>query len=80
LWKNCFSRQGAETRLNLAGMDIAALSGQSEAEVFRGRAQQARLAAKDAVNARYREIFEDLAESYEQLARDAEWLRRTDAA
>jgi hypothetical protein len=47
---------------------------EENAEVYRGRAEQARLAAKGAVDPRDRRIFEKLAASYEELARTTEWL------
>ena len=47
---------------------------EENAEVFRGRAEQARLAARKAVDPQDRRIFEKLAASYEELARTTEWL------
>jgi hypothetical protein len=45
-----------------------------DARVYRERAAQARLGAKEAVRPDFRAVFERLAESYEQMARNAEWL------
>ena len=44
------------------------------AKVYRERAVHARLGAKEATRADFRAVFERLAESYEELARNAEWL------
>jgi hypothetical protein len=45
-----------------------------DAETYRGRAHQARLAAKATFDKQQRAIFEKLARSYEAMAEDAEWL------
>jgi hypothetical protein len=50
---------------------------ESKADIYRGRAEQARLAAKAAVDPQNRRMFEELALSYEQLAGDEEWLGTT---
>jgi hypothetical protein len=44
-----------------------------DAKVFRERAIQARLGAKEATRADFKAVFERLAESYEERARKAEW-------
>ena len=44
------------------------------AKVYRERAEQARLGAREATRADFRAVFERLAESYEEMARNAEWL------
>ena len=48
---------------------------EEDARVYRERAAQARLGAKEATRADFRAVFERLAESYEEKARNAEWLR-----
>jgi len=45
-----------------------------DARVYRERAEQARLGAKEASRADFRAVFERLAESYDEKARNAEWL------
>ena len=45
-----------------------------DAKTYRGRAEQARLAARAASNPKQRVIFEKLAASYDALAQDAERL------
>jgi hypothetical protein len=55
-------------------MDNSTPLTEENAEVYRGRAEQARLAAKAALDPRDRRIFEKLAASYEELARTTEWL------
>jgi hypothetical protein len=47
---------------------------EEDAKVYRERAEQARLGAKEATRPEFRAVFERLAESYEQMARNAEWL------
>ena len=47
---------------------------EEDAKVYRERAVQARLGAKEATRPEFRAVFERLAESYEQMARSAEWL------
>jgi hypothetical protein len=45
-----------------------------DAKTYRERAMHARLGAKEATRPEFRIAFERLAESYEAMARDAEWL------
>ena len=52
--------------------------GESDARVFRERAAQARLGAKEATRADFRAVFERLAASYDERARNAEWLKPQD--
>ena len=40
---------------------------------------QARLGAKEATRPDFRAVFERLAESYEEMARNADWLRTAKA-
>lgn len=47
---------------------------EEDARVYRERAEQARLGAKEAIRPDFRAAFERLAESYEEMARNAEWL------
>lgn len=47
---------------------------EEDARVYRERAVQARLGAKEATRPDFRAVFERLAESYEEMARNAEWL------
>jgi hypothetical protein len=47
---------------------------EESAKVYRERAEHARLGAKEATRADFKAIFERLAESYEEMARNAEWL------
>ena len=47
---------------------------EENAKVYRERAEQARLGAKEATRADFRAVFERLALSYDELARNAEWL------
>jgi hypothetical protein len=42
-------------------------------KIYRERAMHARLGAKEATKPEFRAVFERLAESYEAMARDAEW-------
>ena len=49
---------------------------EEDARVYRERAEQARLGAKEAIRPDFRAAFERLAESYEEMARNAEWPRR----
>jgi hypothetical protein len=44
------------------------------ARVYRERAEHARLGAKEATRADFKAVFERLAESYEEMAKNAEWL------
>jgi hypothetical protein len=44
------------------------------AKVYRERAEHARLGAKEATRADFKAVFERLAESYEEMAKNAEWL------
>ena len=48
---------------------------EEDARVYRERAVQARLGAKEAIRPDFRAVFERLAELYEEMARNAEWLR-----
>jgi len=47
---------------------------EESAKVYRERAEQARLGAKEATREDFRLVFERLAASYEEMARNAEWL------
>jgi hypothetical protein len=47
---------------------------EEDAKTYRERAMHARLGAKEATKPEFRAVFERLAESYEAMARDAEWL------
>ena len=47
---------------------------EEDAKTYRERAMHARLGAKEATRPEFRIAFERLAESYEAMARDAEWL------
>jgi hypothetical protein len=47
---------------------------EENAKVYRERAAQARLGAREATRDDFRAVFERLAESYEEMARNAEWL------
>jgi len=47
---------------------------EADAKVYRGRAEQARLAANASRSDKYRQIFEKLARSHDVLANEAEWL------
>jgi hypothetical protein len=47
---------------------------EEDAKVYRERAMHARLGAKEATRPEFRVVFERLAESYEAMARDAEWI------
>ena len=47
---------------------------EEDARVYRERAAQARLGAKEATRPDFRAAFERLAESYEEMARNADWL------
>lgn len=51
---------------------------EENARVYRERAVQARLGAKEATRPDFRAVFERLAESYDEMARNAEWLRPAD--
>lgn len=46
-----------------------------DAKIYRERAMHARLGAKEATKPEFRAVFERLAESYEAMARDVEWLK-----
>ena len=48
---------------------------EENARVYRERAEQARLGAKEATRPDFRAVFERLAESYDEMARNAEWPR-----
>ena len=45
---------------------------EEDARVYRERAEQARLGAKEAIRPDFRAVFERLAESYDEMARNAE--------
>lgn len=47
---------------------------EESAKVYRERAEQARLGAKEATSEDFRRVFERLAASYDEMAREAEWL------
>lgn len=47
---------------------------EESAKVYRERAEQARLGAKEATRDDFRLVFERLAASYDEMARKAEWL------
>jgi hypothetical protein len=51
-----------------------------KAKVYRERAMQARLGAKEATRDDFRAVFERLAASYEEMARNAEWLEPIERA
>jgi len=53
---------------------------QEKAKVYRERAEQARLGAKEATRDDFRAVFERLAASYEEMARNAEWLEPIERA
>jgi hypothetical protein len=50
---------------------------EEDSKTYRERAMQARLGAKEAATTQHRLIFERLAESYDKLAHDTEWLEGT---
>ena len=50
---------------------------EEDSRTYRERAMHARLGAKEAATTQHRLIFERLAESYDKLARDVEWLEGT---
>ena len=47
---------------------------EEDSKTYRERAMHARLGAKEATTREHRQIFERLAESYDKLAHDIEWL------
>lgn len=47
---------------------------EENAKVYRERAEHARLGARETRNPEFRAVFERLAQSYEEMARAAEWL------
>jgi hypothetical protein len=51
-----------------------------DAKTYRERAIQARLGAKESRKPEFRAVFERLAESYEELARNAEWIEPSNAS
>jgi hypothetical protein len=53
---------------------------QEKAKVYRERAEQARLGAREATRDDFRAVFERLAASYEEMARNAEWLEPIERA
>ena len=50
---------------------------EEDSKTYRERAMHARLGAKEATTTQHRLIFERLAESYDKLAHDTEWLEGT---
>jgi hypothetical protein len=52
---------------------------EEDARVYRERAAQARLGAKEATRPDFRAVFERLAESYDEMARDADPSRQEQA-
>jgi hypothetical protein len=52
---------------------------EEDSKTYRERAMHARLGAKEATTTQHRLIFERLAESYDKLAHDTEWLEGTAA-
>jgi hypothetical protein len=48
---------------------------EESAKVYRERAEQARLGAREATRADFKAVFERLAASYDEMARNAEWLK-----
>ena len=50
---------------------------EEDSKTYRERAMHARLGAKEAATTQHRLIFERLAESYDKLAHDTEWLEGT---
>jgi hypothetical protein len=52
---------------------------EEDSKTYRERAMHARLGAKEATTAEHRLIFERLAESYDKLAHETEWLEGTAA-
>jgi hypothetical protein len=50
---------------------------EEDSKTFRERAMHARLGAKEATTTQHRLIFERLADSYDKLAHDTEWLEDT---
>jgi hypothetical protein len=52
---------------------------EEDSKTYRERAMHARLGAKEATTTEHRLIFERLAESYDKLAQDTEWLEGTAA-
>jgi hypothetical protein len=48
-----------------------------DSKTYRERAMHARLGAKEATTTEHRLIFERLAESYDKLALETEWLEGT---
>jgi len=69
----------ALTRLVIPGklFPVGACVMDEDSRTYRERAMHARLGAKEARTAEHRLIFERLAQSYDQLARDSEWLEGT---
>ena len=52
---------------------------EEDSRTYRERAMHARLGAKEATTTEHRRIFERLAESYDKLALETEWLEGTAA-
>jgi hypothetical protein len=50
---------------------------EEDSKIYRERAMHARLGAKEATTTQHRLIFERLAESYDKLAHETEWLEGT---
>jgi hypothetical protein len=50
---------------------------EEDSKTYRERAMHARLGAKEATTAEHRLIFGRLAESYDKLAQETEWLEGT---
>ena len=50
---------------------------EEDSKTYRERAMHARLGAKEATTTQHRLIFERLADSYDKLAHDTEWLEGT---
>ena len=50
---------------------------EEDSKTYRERAMHARLGAKEATTTEHRLIFERLAESYDKLAQETEWLEGT---
>ena len=77
LWK---SRRHVDVTDNVAegyacrGRCCVMSNEEEDAKIYRERAAQARLGAKEATRPEFRAVFERLAQSYEEMARNAEWL------
>jgi len=73
--KSPFNATDPRNSATVTARDNTPFATEESADVYRGRAEQARLAAKEAVDLRDRRIYETLAASYEELARNAEMAR-----